>query len=136
MDDMELSEMEIASLSVVHEAGRDFAAALAETPQFKAFEQAYEALRQDAEAQKALAVFREKAESLEVMLQLNAVSEAAAGGVGTTPAKLYEPSQCSVLRCRSGRIAEPLPTGRCEDLLRHRLELRLHLWTFLLWVMP
>jgi hypothetical protein len=36
----EINDMEIASPSVVSKAARDFAAALVETPQFKAFEQA------------------------------------------------------------------------------------------------
>jgi cell fate (sporulation/competence/biofilm development) regulator YlbF (YheA/YmcA/DUF963 family) len=76
MEETEINEMETASPSVVHQAGRDFAVALAETPQFKAFERAYEALTKDLEAQKALKAFREKATSLQVMLQLNAVSEA------------------------------------------------------------
>jgi cell fate (sporulation/competence/biofilm development) regulator YlbF (YheA/YmcA/DUF963 family) len=76
MDEMKLNEIEVASPSVVHISARDFAAALAETAQFKAFERAYEALSQDVSAQQALTAFREKADSLEVMLQLNAASDA------------------------------------------------------------
>jgi cell fate (sporulation/competence/biofilm development) regulator YlbF (YheA/YmcA/DUF963 family) len=76
MDEMGLNEIEVASPSVVRAGGRDFAAALAETPQFKAFEQTYEALSHDVAAQQALSAYRDKADSLSVLLKLNAVSEA------------------------------------------------------------
>ena len=76
MAEPELNEIEVASPSVVHTAARDFAAALAETPEFKAFEQAYMTLSQDAAAQKAMSAYRDKANELDVMLKLNAVSEA------------------------------------------------------------
>jgi len=69
----ELIEMEIALPTVVRAAGRNFAAALAETPQFQAFEQAYMALRHDAAAQEALSAYRTKNESLRALLMLNAV---------------------------------------------------------------
>ena len=75
MDEMELREMEIAPPSVVRAPGRDFAAALAETPQFKAFEQAYESLSHDAAAQQALSAYQAKAEALRALLMLNAVAE-------------------------------------------------------------
>jgi Protein of unknown function (DUF964). len=76
MDEMEINEIEVATPSVVHAAGRDFAAALAETAQFKAFEQAHEALSHDVAAQQALSAYRDKADSLSVLLKLNATSEA------------------------------------------------------------
>lgn len=76
MNYMNFNELDIASPAVVFAAARDFAAALAETPQFKAFEQAYEALSKDAAAQKALAAYQEKFNSLRALLMLNAVSEA------------------------------------------------------------
>ena len=79
MDEIGLNEIEVASLSVVHAAGRDFAAALAETAQFKAFEQTYEALSHDVAAQQALSAYRGKAESLRALLMLNAVSETERG---------------------------------------------------------
>jgi len=75
MDEMGINEIEVASPSVVHTAARDFAAALSEEAQFKAFEQAYEAMSHDVAAQQALSAYREKADSLDVMLKLNAVSE-------------------------------------------------------------
>lgn len=76
MDEMEPNEIEVASPAVVRTAARDFSTALAETPQFKAFERAYEALSHDTAAQQALSAFRDKAESLRALLMLNAVSEA------------------------------------------------------------
>ncbi len=71
----ELNEMEVAPPSVVRAAGRDFAAALAETPQFKAFELAYKSLSHDATTQQDLSAYRAKAESLRALLMLNAVDE-------------------------------------------------------------
>src|SRR5512143_3483929 len=76
MDGNQLNEIEVASPAVVEAAGRDFAAALAETPQFKAFEQAYEALSHDAAAQQSLSAYQAKAQALRALLRLNAVGEA------------------------------------------------------------
>lgn len=77
--DLELNELEIAPLPVVKQSARDFAAALSETPQFKAFEQAAYGLRHDPAAQQALAAYQSKFESLSMMSMLNAVSEADRG---------------------------------------------------------
>jgi hypothetical protein len=41
MTEIEMNDIDVASPSVVRTAARNFAAALAETPQFKAFEQGY-----------------------------------------------------------------------------------------------
>lgn len=76
MNTKNFNELDIAPPAVVFAAARDFAAALAETPQFKAFEQAYDALRIDTVAQQALAAHQEKFNSLRIQLMLNAVSEA------------------------------------------------------------
>jgi cell fate (sporulation/competence/biofilm development) regulator YlbF (YheA/YmcA/DUF963 family) len=69
----EINDMEIASPSVVSKAARDFAAALVETPQFKAFEQASEALRTDENAQRTMEAYQTKQMSLRALLMLNAV---------------------------------------------------------------
>lgn len=74
MDTLELNELNIADPSVVRAAARNFAAALSETPQFKAFEQAAERFRQDPSAQQALSAYQEKQQSLRALLMLNAVS--------------------------------------------------------------
>jgi cell fate (sporulation/competence/biofilm development) regulator YlbF (YheA/YmcA/DUF963 family) len=74
MEDMESENIEIASPSVVMQAARDFAAALAETPQFKAFEQTAYAFRQDQTAQHAMQSYQQKQQSLRALLMLNALS--------------------------------------------------------------
>ena len=75
MNQIDLDDIEVASSSVVRAAARDFATALAETPQFKAFESTYKALKDDASALQALSAYQEKAKSLRALLMLNAVSE-------------------------------------------------------------
>ncbi len=74
MNNEELSDLEIAPASVVLRAARDFASALAETPQFREFEACAEQLQNDEAAQKAIRAFQEKQRSLQLMLMLNAVS--------------------------------------------------------------
>ncbi len=76
MSDFALNELELAPPEVVRQAARDFAAALAETPQFRAFEEATDRLNRDAEAQRAIDAFQAKQQSLQALLMLNAVSEA------------------------------------------------------------
>ena len=70
----DINDMEIASQSVVSQAARDFAAVLVETPQFKAFEHAAKALRDDKNAQRAIEAYQTKQQSLQALLMLNAVS--------------------------------------------------------------
>ena len=74
MPDSVLNELEIAPREVVLQTARDFAAALAETPQFKAFEAATERLHRDASAQRALDAYQARQQSLQAMLMLSAVS--------------------------------------------------------------
>ncbi len=76
MNDLSVNELELAPASVVKQAARDFATTLAETPQFKAYEEAADRLNQDTEAQRAIEAFETKQQSLQAMLMLNAVSEA------------------------------------------------------------
>ncbi len=76
MTETEINDIDVAPPSVVHAAARNFAAALAETPQFKAFEQAYEALNKDGDALKILAAYQDKVRSLRAVMMLNAASEA------------------------------------------------------------
>jgi cell fate (sporulation/competence/biofilm development) regulator YlbF (YheA/YmcA/DUF963 family) len=68
-----INELEIASPSVVRLAARDFAAALSETLQFKAYEELSIQLRRDMTAQKAIQAYQEKQKSLKTMLMLQAV---------------------------------------------------------------
>jgi len=76
MTDSAPNELEIASREVVFQAARDFTAALAETPQFKAFEDAAEHLHRDEAARRALDAYQSKQQSLQAVLMLNAASEA------------------------------------------------------------
>jgi cell fate (sporulation/competence/biofilm development) regulator YlbF (YheA/YmcA/DUF963 family) len=75
MNNYALNELELAPPEVVRQAARDFAAALAETPQFRAYEEATERLNHDVEAQRVIDAFQAKQQSLQAMLMLNAVSE-------------------------------------------------------------
>lgn len=74
MHDKVFDDIEITSPSVVKQAARDFAATLAETPQFKAFEQAADRFQQDRVAQEALRAYQEKQTSWRALLMLNALS--------------------------------------------------------------
>jgi cell fate (sporulation/competence/biofilm development) regulator YlbF (YheA/YmcA/DUF963 family) len=74
MEDILSEDIEIAPASEVMQSARDFAAALAETPQFKTFEQAAYVFRQDQAAQQAMQAFQQKQQSLRALLMLNALS--------------------------------------------------------------
>jgi cell fate (sporulation/competence/biofilm development) regulator YlbF (YheA/YmcA/DUF963 family) len=74
MTDLVLNDFDIAPPEVVQHAAHDFAAALAGTPQFRAFEQAAYAFQQDKDAQVALQAYQAKQQSLQMMLMLNSVS--------------------------------------------------------------
>jgi cell fate (sporulation/competence/biofilm development) regulator YlbF (YheA/YmcA/DUF963 family) len=76
MNGFESNELELAPPEVVRQAAHDFAATLAETPQFRAYEEAVERLNHDAVAQRAIDAYQAKQQSLQAMLMLNAVSEA------------------------------------------------------------
>jgi cell fate (sporulation/competence/biofilm development) regulator YlbF (YheA/YmcA/DUF963 family) len=76
MSDFDLNELEVAPPEVVRQSARDFAVALSETPQFKAYEEAIERLNHDTVAQRAIDAFQSKQQSLQAMLMLNAVSDA------------------------------------------------------------
>lgn len=74
MDDQVFDDIEVAPPSVVFSAARDFAAALVETPQFMAFEQAAERFHQDQTAQQALGTYQEKQTEWRPLLMLNALN--------------------------------------------------------------
>lgn len=74
MIDVALNDLELAPPAVVEQAVHDFAGALAETPQFKAFEEAAERLRHDEAAQRTMGAYQAKQQSLQMMLMLNAVN--------------------------------------------------------------
>ncbi len=74
MNDKVFEDIEIAPSSVVKRAARDFAAAVAETPEFEAFEQAADRFRQDQSAQQALGTYQEKQLAWRALIMLNALS--------------------------------------------------------------
>lgn len=74
MDDKAINDIEIAPPSVVKQAARNFASVLAETSQFKYFEQAAERFRQDQAAQQALGGYQEKQLAWRALIMLNALS--------------------------------------------------------------
>lgn len=75
MTSISTSDLEIAPLSVIKQAARDFAGALVSSPQFQLFEAASVRLREDLEAQQAMQLYQEKQQSLQALLLLDAVSE-------------------------------------------------------------
>lgn len=74
MEDKVFDDLETAPPSIVLKAGRDFAAALAETPQFQAFEQAAERFRNDETAQHAMSAYREKQQDWRALIMLHALN--------------------------------------------------------------
>lgn len=74
MDDQVFDNIEVALPSVVLAAARDFAAALVEMSQYRAFEQVAERFRQDQAAQQAMAAYQEKQKTWRALIMLNALS--------------------------------------------------------------
>ncbi len=74
MEDQTFDNIEVAPPSVVLAAAREFAGALAEMPQFKAFEETAERFRQDQAAQQAMAAYREKQSEWRGLMMLHALS--------------------------------------------------------------
>ena len=74
MDDKVVNDLETASPSIIMKVAHDFAAALAETPQFKTFEDAADRFRQDQSAQQAMSAYRAKQMELRALIMLNALS--------------------------------------------------------------
>ncbi len=105
MTDVALNELELAPPEVVRQSARDFAAALAETPQFKSYEEAAEHLNNDVEAQRVIDAFQAKRQALQAQLMLNAVSEADKAELqrlqdafSNTPAVMaYAPAQADLM---------------------------------------
>ena len=74
MNDLIVNNLEVASVSVVKQAARDFAATLVETPNFRAFEKVSMHFQQDDAAQQAKQAYQQKQQSLRMMLMLKTVS--------------------------------------------------------------
>ncbi len=63
----------LAMTDKVHEAATAFAQVLADTPEFRAFEESYHAFKHDGAAQEAVRLFQEKQGSLQMMQQLGVI---------------------------------------------------------------
>ena len=74
MSDRAINDIEVAPTSVVKKSAQNFASVLAETPQFKSFEQASECFRQDQAAQQAMKAFQEKQRDWRALIMLNSLS--------------------------------------------------------------
>jgi cell fate (sporulation/competence/biofilm development) regulator YlbF (YheA/YmcA/DUF963 family) len=74
MDDTVFDDIEVAPRAVVLAAAREFAASLADTPQFKAFEQVAERFRSDKKAQQAQKAYEEKQIAWRALMMLDALS--------------------------------------------------------------
>ena len=74
MSDRAINGIEVAPTSVVKQSARNFASILAETSQFKSFEEAAERFRQDHAAQQAMKAFQEKQRDWRALIMLNALS--------------------------------------------------------------
>jgi cell fate (sporulation/competence/biofilm development) regulator YlbF (YheA/YmcA/DUF963 family) len=74
MDDRVFDHIEVAPRAVVLAAAREVAASLADTPQYKAFEQVAERFRSDKKAQQAQKAYQEKQKSWKALITLNALT--------------------------------------------------------------
>lgn len=113
--------MTSASETDIRAAARAFAQALAETAQFRALEQAGEALDADMPAQQAIAAYQVKQQALQMMLQLNAVSPEEHAELNRLhQAMLAEPSVVAYLQAQDNLVI--LSRGAAE-LLSKRIGL-------------
>ena len=111
MEKSTLNELEIAPKRVVMQTAKQFAQTLADTPQYREFEQAYQAYRQDGEAQNILTKFQTRQTSLRAMLALNAVSTEDRNELKSLQDQFY--SQPSVVRY--AKAQEDL-VGLCQQI--------------------
>jgi cell fate (sporulation/competence/biofilm development) regulator YlbF (YheA/YmcA/DUF963 family) len=74
MSEKAINDIEVAPTSVVKQSARNFASVLAETSQFKTFEQAAERFREDQAAQQAMKAFQQKQKDWRALIMLNALS--------------------------------------------------------------
>ncbi len=75
MKNQGLTDLEITPPSVVRSCANDFAIALAKSPQYRAFDQAEEALRQDQDAQRIITAYQSKQQALRALMMLGAASQ-------------------------------------------------------------
>jgi cell fate (sporulation/competence/biofilm development) regulator YlbF (YheA/YmcA/DUF963 family) len=96
MNNIPRNDLEMVSRTAVMLAAKQFAEALADTPQFREFEQACFDFRQDTDTQNAIQEFQKKQASLKALLMLKAVSEADQQELNQLQDRFYQ--QPTVLR--------------------------------------
>lgn len=102
-------------------AARGFAQALGETPEYRAFEESADRLRNDETAQQVMADFTSKQQSLQMLLMLNAVpAEEQAELERLRVAFLSEPAVAAYLEAQDEFMAL---CGGAADLLSQRIGL-------------
>ena len=74
MNEKVMNDMEVAPTSAVKQTARNFAGVLAETPQFRSFQQVAECFRHDQTAQQAMQAFQEKQRAWRALIMLNALN--------------------------------------------------------------
>lgn len=110
-----------AATAEVRTAARALAQALAETPPFKAFEEAGGALDNDVPAQQAIAAYQARQQSLQMMLQLNAVSPEERAELNRLhQAMLAEPGVVAYLQAQDNVV---ILCRAAADLLSERIGL-------------
>jgi cell fate (sporulation/competence/biofilm development) regulator YlbF (YheA/YmcA/DUF963 family) len=75
MKNQVVTDLEVTPPSVVRRSAKDFAQALAKTPQFRAFDEAEELLRQDQDAQRIITAYQTKQQALRASMMLGAASK-------------------------------------------------------------
>ncbi len=76
MKNQVVSDLEVTPPSVVQQTARDFAQAFANSPQFRAFEDAQESLRQDQGAQRIITAYQSKQQALRMPMMLGTATQA------------------------------------------------------------
>ena len=115
------NDLEITLRSGVMQTAKQFAKTLADTAQFREFEQSYFSFRQDAEAQRAIREFQEKQASLKALLMLNAVSEQDRQNLEVLQEHIYR--QPSVLKYTQAQEELAVTCQQIGDLLSETIGL-------------
>ncbi len=118
MADLEVSELEIAPPSVIRHAARDFARALAATPQFRALEAADEEMRTNQTAQQVIGAYQSKQQSMRMSMMLKTASaEDRAELERLQRAFQNDPTVAAYLKAQAGVMA--LCQAAADQLSRH-----------------
>ncbi len=106
MTDQIMTDLDTAAPAVVRQAARDFAAALAATSQFGAFDEAEQMLRRDQDAQRAIGAYQSKQQSMRMALMLgSATPEERAELVRLQQEFLNQPTVALFLRAQNDLMA-------------------------------